>query len=129
MFQQFLDDHNLTPIGRLSKKQAQSLVLLQQQQRLRSINTSPRRVLSRNNGEGDMDDSQFVICNRLPMMSSSLDITTTSSIIIECCLLIGTDGPWDIFKFLVPECLRKGIPIPQWGLHYADVRRHFQYYF
>ncbi|KAF4661891.1 3'-5' exoribonuclease 1 [Perkinsus olseni] len=40
---------------------------------------------------------------------------------------IGTDGPWDIFKFLVPECLRKRIPIPQWALHYADVRRHFQY--
>ncbi|EER00373.1 hypothetical protein Pmar_PMAR012058 [Perkinsus marinus ATCC 50983] len=59
-----------------------------------------------------------------PVISTTT--TTTKAKVNQYITKKGTDGPWDIFKFLVPECLRKGIPIPQWGLHYADVRRHFQ---
>jgi 3'-5' exoribonuclease 1 len=37
-----------------------------------------------------------------------------------------TDGPWDFNKFLVPECLRKGLPIPVWSRKFLDVRWRFK---
>jgi len=37
-----------------------------------------------------------------------------------------TDGPWDVVKFLVPECRRKEIPLPRWCLSWLDLGQIFK---
>ena len=44
----------------------------------------------------------------------------------ELDILLVTDGPWDVEKFLVRECRRKGLPLPRWCLKWLDIRRRFQ---
>merc|ERR1712217_946501 len=39
--------------------------------------------------------------------------------------MICTDGPWDLRKFLFPECRRKRIMLHSYWERYADVRQSF----
>ena len=40
-------------------------------------------------------------------------------------IMLVTDGPWDVDKFLVPECRRKGLAIPRWAKQWLDIRKKF----
>jgi len=39
--------------------------------------------------------------------------------------VVCTDGPWDVKKFLRPECLRKGVPLQPYWQRFVDVRKSF----
>lgn len=39
--------------------------------------------------------------------------------------VICTDGPWDVMKFLRPECMRKHIRLAEWWGNWIDVRSAF----
>eukprot|EP01012_Entosiphon_sulcatum_P011168 TRINITY_DN16705_c0_g1_i1.p1 TRINITY_DN16705_c0_g1~~TRINITY_DN16705_c0_g1_i1.p1 ORF type:complete len:227 (-),score=27.72 TRINITY_DN16705_c0_g1_i1:255-935(-) len=38
---------------------------------------------------------------------------------------IATDGPWDVTKFVAPECARKGIQLPEYWQSWVNVRWWF----
>ena len=39
--------------------------------------------------------------------------------------VMATDGPWDIQKFLSPECALKGLTLPWYMCEFVNIRHHF----